>query len=119
MPIIIVARSGPAGEDVVLSPNNKSMTASVTVNDGDLACVIPMAQTPPYNGDVMVLVNGREKSLSDGAADVNKCCYFSADGGTTARSKQDITLGDLLYWRQSVAGWNLDANDLISFVYDA
>lgn len=119
MAIIIVARSGPAGEDVVLSPDNKNMVASVTVNDGDLGCVTPVAATPPYNGDIMVVVNGRIQGVSNGPLDVLQPCYFSADGGATAKARQDVVLGDLMYWRQSVTGWNLDADDIINFVYDA
>ena len=44
-------------------------------------------------------------------------CYFSNDGGTTARLVVDIEAGDILYWNGSIAGYQLDATDDIDISY--
>lgn len=93
---------------------NKGMTASVTTGDGDVACSTAMAATPASDGYVTVRLNGQARELGDETAE----CYFSADGGTTARAIADIALGDLLYWNGSVAGFQLAVTDVLDFDYD-
>jgi hypothetical protein len=46
-------------------------------------------------------------------------CYFSADGGTTARSYDNLSAGDTLFWNGIIAGFDLEPSDLISFQYAA
>jgi hypothetical protein len=94
---------------------NKDMTASVTAADFALACATAVAATPASDGYVRVSVNGLGAALGDGVK--TKDCYFSADGGTTARAIAAIASGDLLYWVGSVAGYELDATDRIDFEY--
>lgn len=118
MGIIIVNRPAAAAADAaVLTQDNKDMPARVTVNDGDLACDTAITNTPSNDCYVMVMLNGRQQGVSDGPADVNNPFYFSADGGTTARTISDIAAGDSIYFRGSVYGRQLNANDLISFNY--
>lgn len=120
MPIIVVNRpTTAAATPAVLVQDNKDMPARATVNDGDLACNTAMADTPSTNGYVMVMLNGRQQGVSDGPSDANNPFYFSADGGTTARTISNIAAGDSLYFRGSVYGRQLNANDLISFNYQA
>lgn len=97
---------------------NKDMTASVTAADFDLACATALTTTPaPTGGYVAVLVNGAAQSVGDGVR--TKSCYFSADGGATARTFAAIVAGDLLYWVGTVAGFQLAASDRIDFWYNA
>lgn len=91
---------------------NKNMVASITAADGDLACATPIGQAP--SGYVTVVV-GRT-TMNVGGNKIHDC-YFSADGGATARALGAATLGDLLYWNGSVAGFELDATFTISFLY--
>lgn len=119
MAIIITTRSGPMGAELELVQDNKSMTASVTAADGAVACITPIAASPSYDCCVAVFVNGQQVGCSLTALDLVKPCYFSADGGVTVKAMSDVALGDLLYWRGSVAGYQLDANDLIDFIYQA
>lgn len=95
--------------------SNKGMTASVTSADFQAACATTIAGTPANDSWVGVYVDGVLQTLGDGVK--TKDCYFSADGGTTARSIATITAGDTLYWVGSVAGFQLAATDLIDFVY--
>lgn len=100
--------------------NNKAMTASVTVADGDVACATTIAQTPSSSstngGYIGVNVNGAAQFVGDGTkASVD--CYFSGDGGTTARALRAVVTGDLLYWNGSIAGFQLAVTDKVSFLY--
>lgn len=105
-------------EDVsVLILNNvdKNLTASVTVNDGDLACLSPISKSPKYLSPVSVYINGLNVNV--GGKEFPFDCYFSSDNGVTAKLTGTEDIGDKLYWNPTVANYNLDANDLIDFVY--
>lgn len=95
--------------------SNKNMTASVTVADNDVACVTAMAATPASSSYVYTEVNGLAVSVGNGVKTAD--CYFSGDSGTTARALNAVVSGDKLYWVGSVAGYQLDANDRITFDY--
>ena len=99
---------------------NKHMAASVTAADGQQACATAVATTPSASttagGYVGVAVNGVSVFVGDGTK-VAVDCYFSADGGTTARAMKAIVAGDLLYWNGSIAGYQLAASDSIDFFY--
>lgn len=110
--------------DASLSPSasapsklNKSMPASTTTLDDQLACATPVAALPV--GWVGVEVNGVGYDPGDGT-NVGVPCYFSGDGGTTPRAQDAIQVGDLLYWVGSVAGFQLNATtDVVDFIYNA
>lgn len=112
------------GDYVMATPvrANKSMTASTTTADGQLACATAVATTPTSpsaaGGGVAVRVNGVSYFVGDGTK-VGVDCYFSADGGVTPRALQAVAAGDLLYWNGSVAQFQLAAaTDRIDFDYD-
>lgn len=101
-----------------LSPANKGMAALVTSLDGDLATSVAVVSIPPANGWVGVRVNGVSYFVGNGVKTAVDC-YFSGDGGVTARSFGGITSGDFLYWNGSVTLFQLDAGDRIDFEYEA
>ena len=103
------------GGTTVYSKANLNMQANVTVNDGDLACNIPIIDKPVQSSHVRVFVNGVEVNVGGKVAPFD--CYFSADNGLTERYLGDERQGDKLYWNYSVANYNLDNIDLIDFVY--
>lgn len=112
---IIVGAGGVKA--AVPSASNKNMAASTTVNDNDEACATGIVGTPNGDGYVQVMINGVQASVGNGAKD--KDCYFSADGGVTAKAIAAIAAGDKLYWVGSVAGYQLDlATDKIDFNYN-
>lgn len=98
-----------------LSAANKFMTASVTASDFDQACATTLVAAPARSGYLMVQVNGVTQELGDAVK--TKDCYFSSDGGTTAKAIASLAAGDLLYWVGSVALYQLAATDKISFHY--
>jgi hypothetical protein len=99
-----------------LTRDDKQLTASVTTGDGDQGTASTISHTPVSDGYVRVLINGHGASLGDGVK--TSACYFSGDGGTTARAIADITAGDTFHWVGSVAGYQLAADDKIDWDYE-
>lgn len=109
--------TGSAGGAETIS--NKRMPARDTTADQQLACGIAVLNTPIAGSYVGVRVNGVDiVEVGDGSK-VGVSCYFSGDGGASARAWGGITLGDTLWWNGSVAGYELSATtDVIEFVYE-
>lgn len=95
-----------------LTDTNQFETASATSSDGD-SSGISIDSTP--DGMVQVFVNGVMLELK---GDKTGDCYFSVDGGTTARTIANIVANDILYWNGSTAGYELEATDKITLVYE-
>jgi len=98
---------------------NKIVAGVVTTADGDPATAggDALAFTPGGDGYVEVTINGVGVTVGDGV--MTAACYFSDDGGVTAKAFGDLAAGDLLYWVGSVAGYELDTSDTIEFFYSA
>lgn len=101
----------------VPTQNNRLMAALATTSDGDLAVTTAVTLTPRSDSNVKVEVNGANIQVGDGTK-VGVEAYFSNDGGVTAVTISAIALGDQLYWNGSVAGYQLESADRISFRYD-
>ena len=108
--------SGSVSETGVQTRVDYNQTASVTFNNGD-STGATITYTPFSDGSVIVKVNGLQVNIGDGAKD--QACYFSGDGGTTARAVADIAANDTLYWMGSIANYELEADDEIDIVYAA
>lgn len=98
----------------IYSNNNLNMESNITINDGDLACDTAISDIPVSNSQVRVMINGIEVNVGGKVYPFD--CYFSNDG-ITVRTVGDERQGDKLYWNQSIAGYNLDQEDLIDFIY--
>ena len=120
IPFLMLIESEGGGSNIaetgVSVRTDYNQTASVTSNDGDTTGAT-ITYTPFSDSAVIVKINGLQTNLGDGAKD--QACYFSADGGVTAKSSIDIGAGDTLYWMGSLAGYELDATDEIDLVYQA
>ena len=77
---------------------------------------ITIDYTPFLNSAVDILVNG--VGVTEGNGNRNAACYFSADGGATARAIADIEAGDELFWNGDTAGFDLSDTDSIDIVYN-
>lgn len=99
----------------VATDDDLDQVPNVTSSDGDATGVF-ISHTPFGDGSVTITVNGLGVNLGDGTT--NASCYFSVDGGTTARAMADIEGGDQLYWNGSIAGYELDSGDLLDVIYD-
>lgn len=109
------AAGGAAGFETT---QNKRMPSRTTSADEQRACDIALAISPIAGSYVGVRVNGVDvPDIGDGSKAA--ACYFSNDGGASARVWASIDLGDVLYWNGSIAGYQLDAaTDLIDFIYE-
>lgn len=97
-----------------ISNGNRNMTASATTSDGDVGCSTGLAID--LTAWLAVTVNGSVANVGDGVK--TKDCYFSGDGGTTARAFGALQSGDLLYWNGSIAGYQLTISDRIDYIFD-
>ena len=108
--------SGGVAETGVQTRADYNKAPNATSSDGDTTG-LTITYTPFDDGAVIIKVNGLQVNLGDGAK--NEACYFSADGGTTAKASSAIAAGDTLYWMGSMANYQLEADDELDFVYDA
>lgn len=95
-----------------LSSDNQFETASATSSNGD-ATGISIDNTP--EGMVQIFVNGIMQELK---GDKTGDCFFSSDGGTTAVTISNIAATNTLHWNGTTAGYELDATDKITLVYE-
>lgn len=87
-----------------------------TSADGDKATNTFVSNTPAGLSSISVCINGVEVYL---AGNKTGDCYFSSDNGTTAKSLISIAQADTLHWNGSIAGYQLDANDIVTIKYSA
>jgi len=91
---------------------------STTTADGQLATTSALSATPNDYSRVQVFVNGQQQRLGNGTK-VGVDCYFSSDGGTTAKNLSALVLGDNLYWNGSVAFFQISTSDVVEIVYES
>jgi len=100
------------------TPQDKNLQPAATTGDAQDS-TINITSTPQSDSYVAVLVNGVQVYLADDNTERTTAdCYFSADGGTTARAIEDIAAADSLYWNGTQAGYDLDTNDAIDLNYN-
>lgn len=108
--------SGMTSSGGTLATSNINMTTNTTISDGDLACGIGISSLPFPDSYVSVYVNGIQVNVGNGVK--TEDCYFSNDGGFTAKLWTNIGVGNQLYWNGSVIGYQLNSTtDKISFIY--
>lgn len=83
---------------------------------GNFANTALMLSAAPY-GYCGVSINGVAANVGDGVK--TKDCYFSGDGGVTARFQGAMQAGDVLYWNGVIAGFNLSPLMRIDFFYSS
>ena len=104
-----------------LSVLDKSMTSIATSGDNSQASSDRISEVPKDGSYVEVKVNGIEYEVGNGVK--TKACYFSGDGGVTARSFNSshvngkVSYYDLLYWNGDIAGFDIVPGWRISVNY--
>lgn len=77
---------------------------------------VTLASEPALDTYPLVFINTLGPyEVGDGVK--TKDCYFSGDGGTTARAIGAIASGDQLIWNGTIAGFDLETDDVIDFEY--
>jgi hypothetical protein len=75
-----------------------------------------LASEPTGAGLVHVFVNGVRVSVGDGVK--TEECYFAVSGSpATAINFSDLGIGDELHWNGTIAGYDLDTGDKVSFLF--
>lgn len=75
---------------------------------------ITLGELPADHSHVEVFINGVKWNL---AGDRAHDCYFSADGGATAKALNALVIGDTLYWNALIAGFSLLGTEQVDMVY--
>ena len=95
---------------------DKELTPTPTSGNISKTGII-LSVTPDDGQYIDVEINGISISLGDGTKNLDG--YFSADGGTTARTFQDIRVGDELIFNAIIAGYELTEEDRVSLFYES
>jgi hypothetical protein len=107
--------TGAVGTGGKLATDSIDLAALTTTVDGDDATAFTIASEPVDASYIIVEINGKGETVGDGVT--SKACYFSGDGGASARNfagANKVTVGDTLHWNGSVAGYQLDVTDKIN-----
>jgi len=94
---------------------DKDQTPTATAGNG-ASTGIPITNVPALGGMPIIVVNNAVYSLGNGSLLTD--CYFSGNGGVTARLISAIVAGDILYWNGTIAGFDLTTADRVSFFYE-
>ena len=110
--------SGGGGASGCRAAITRSATPNVITGDNALVSdgLLPMP-APLSTSEYLLFINGQQMIVGDG--DVLAPVYFSKDGGTTASNYGSVDSTDELYWNTSVAGYGLDANDIVTLIYSS
>lgn len=103
--------------DIDLDQNLDADIFAEGTNGNGSATGVIIEFTPYADSRVEVKINGVAVNLGNGVK--TKDCYFSNDGGETAKLTKDIEAGDELFWNGNNAGFELDPLDDIDFIYEA
>lgn len=91
---------------------DKDLTPNVTSGDAELTGLL---LTSDPAGLLQVFINGLRENIGDGVK--TKACYFSVDGGTTAKALNAIAQNDQLIWNGTIAGYDLLGTFSVSLEY--
>lgn len=103
----------------VLSYSDKSYIMTTNTSGNGSPTGLTISNTPLENSYVGVFVNGQEFQVGFGTT-TSVPCYFSNDGGTTARTSTSpnyVQVGDELYWNGNFVGTDLYNTWRISLFY--
>jgi hypothetical protein len=104
------------GQKAVQTTLDKDLTPTGTTSGNEFSTGLAITNTPTDGCYVRVDVNGSGQSVGNGVK--TKDCYFSADGGTTAKAIGSIVATDVLYWNGTIAGFQLDTTDTLALYYE-
>ena len=103
----------------IISRLDKNYIMSYNTSGDGQFTGLTISATPVEGCYVAVFVNGQEFDVGDGAT-TSVSCYFSNDGGVTARnftSPNKVQIGDGLYWNNLYSGTDLYTSWRISLYY--
>lgn len=116
--LVLQQAIAPHEQRRVASLANKRMPCRATRYDGDLATNIAIQRPPAPGAYVGVCVGGWNVPLIGDGTKVGCMCFFSGDGGRTARRWGQAQVLDTIHWNPSVAGAQLAETDLMDLIFE-
>lgn len=95
---------------------------SGSTTSGNAAKISVAAFSSAPKGNIQVFVNGIVQTLSHSTSSGVDDCFiapFSATSQSSARALNAVETNDVLFWNGSVAGFNIESGDQITFAYQA
>jgi len=99
--------------DALTYSTDINLTALSGTGGTYLATNTSVSDVPVTN--IRVMVNSIEVNVGNGTTVAD--CFFSDDGGSTAKSFTTVAQGDNLYWNGDQAKYQLEITDEIDFIY--
>ena len=112
---VTALESSGLGSGGVPTADDKNLNPNATSGNNE-ATGITITASPFNEGYVTVILNGLSVQVGNGIR--NRDCYFSSNGGVTAKSFSNLNAGDELFWNGVNSGLDLDVNDIIDLDYD-
>ncbi len=109
----------PSSLGGLISYSDKSYIMGFNTSGNGSPTGLTISQTPKENSYTGLFVNGQEFQVGYGTTN-SVPCYFSNDGGTTARtstSPNNVQIGDELYWNGTIVGTDLYTTWRLSLFY--
>ncbi|MBT29836.1 MAG: hypothetical protein CMO01_09265 [Thalassobius sp.] len=106
-----IAASQGSFEEGIVQQNPSSILSGDNQNTG---IALPKKPKP---GLIFVTINSTVHRLGNGVKTMP--FYFSVDGGTTAKTFEELAIGDTLFFNGAITGFDLDTNDSIDVYYNA
>lgn len=107
--------SDVVSSSIKLSYNNKYMSVPYDINGDNINTTLFISDEPKKGSNINVFINGININVGNGIK--TRDCYFSSDGGATAKNFSNLQIGDLLYYNKTISGYKLDNVDKINFDY--
>jgi hypothetical protein len=97
---------------------DKHLSPQTTTGDGTTT-TLTLTSTPYNSSYAAVFVNGWMAWVANGAGEqATADCFFSSDGGTTAKAYGSFASGDTLYWNGVQVGFELvNGTHFVDFLY--
>ena len=113
--IRLIGGGGGGGGGGAPTSGDKYLTPLATVGDNAPTGIF-LSLTPLGDRYTTIRVDRECYFIGDGIKTLD--CYWSDDGGATAKALAAIGAGDELYWNGTIAGHNLSVTDHIDLDYD-
>lgn len=94
----------------------RHIVASTISGDGQLISnyLVPFP-APIVTSEFLFFINGQQLLIGNGT--LTAPLYFSKDNGVSPSIYEEVDSSDNLYWNSSIAGYDLDSNDMITLIY--
>jgi len=112
----LVENMSQSSSNIITVPFSQINQISLSTSGNYQPTGITITNEPADTTYIEINVNGAIVDVGNGSK-INWPCYFSGDGGVTAKEYVNIVIGDELYWNDVYAGYSLEPSDHIDINY--